>query len=397
MVPIHARRQERRELVSADLFHEATQKKYGGRLDTRTLPGQWPSAFEFIRKQAEEIIASAISSHSESSHSKFPPLPPIHFDFAASNAPQPFAALCRGQHIIGFTRGLVQGIFLLFERMLSDRRILPQIGNPAKEADHPQLIMPLGALDTPILSALWQDYMASGERIPSDKTRNEYCSWLLKWAFCFVLFHELAHIINGHVGWIKKPKHKSGFVLEFGMLPKTKREAVERHTLEVDADGWATTYCIHQIGKESQNSSETQRFNGYNTHLFTWFFATFSFMKLFRDFPPSKLYKSTHPPFRLRVGYTWQCALTQAMAQHGKTFDEIQKPFTDAARATDLAFHFLTGSPMPKSPAWYIDVFSPDGIDHWNRIANCWNKRLRQELLSHCYDMLRDPLPLVDK
>lgn len=312
----------------------------------------------------------------------YPRLPPIHLDFADVNQVNAFAFVYETQHFIGVTRGAVLTTALLFERMLSDRRILMHIGNAKGEIDRPPLALPLA-------DALLLDNLANGPKGPTDQSRKVYCGFLTQMAFAFLFSHELAHILHGHVDR-NEAMRRSPFMAEFGSPPITQEQAIESQLLEMDADTSAIAHGVGFVERAAINPPcDIPKLVNYEGILFAWLFAVFSFFRIFGDnlVVSADLYKTKHPPLRLRVGHAWWSACTNAKHNHGREIDRLVPVVWRAASSVERAFQFLTGQKI-SPPTRYTEAFAPTKYnrDHKNRLMKRWNEGLRQELLTYAYE-----------
>jgi len=359
--------------VSADLFHEATAF-LGGRLDSAVLPAGTATYLARLRAGAEELIGAVRSNH--------PRLPPIYFDFIAANEVNACAFAHKGWHFIGVTAGAVLGMRLLFGRMLSDRRILPEIGDPRNDVEHPRL-------GQPVLPALLEASLKNGTTPPRDPVRLDYCEFLSVAAFAVLLFHELTHIRNGHVDYRAR---RAPFLAELGNAPVGPDEAITLQAMENDADtgaAWFGTDLVYLWAN---------RLRPRNPHLQTYeailggmLFAVFSFFRVFTDVPlaGTDLCGYTHPPFRFRIGTFLETMKYCVEVRHGISEDALPLEVARATAMTEKAFHFLTGEPVAsptRTDRWrYTEWWWPVGREHKARLRKRWEGGLRKELESHGY------------
>ena len=165
------------------MFHEATYLAgLGGRLDTDALAAKQSTLFAQVRhsggvftevRHLGDVFATVVRRIC-------PKLPPVHVDFVANSIVGAWAFSYKGQYFIGITKGAVVGVYMLFERMLSDRRILRNVGDPNTGVDHPPL-------ESDFMSALVQSVAKNGPPPLTDPIRREYCSWLIDAAFMFLV------------------------------------------------------------------------------------------------------------------------------------------------------------------------------------------------------------------
>jgi hypothetical protein len=359
--------------VSADIFDEFTKAAFGcGRLNPAVLDRVKAAYIADLRSGAERLIASAGKA--------FPKLPPIHFDFVATDEVNAWAFLHKGQHCIGVTAAAVLGMSFLFQRMLSDRRILRGIGDPTKCVEHP----PLGL---PLLPAIARDTAVKGPPPPPDFPRQWYYNFIVRLAFNFLFYHELGHILNGHVDWAVNRKH-APLVAELGWAPGSVEESIEMQALEMDADSFALAQAIGATGEWAKAPpGNLPHLQTYKELLFAWMFAAFSFFRLFGDEPleGADLYGSSHPPYRVRLANVWEIVVRAAVGHHGADLFPTLDVVGNAGDEVEQAFHCLSGEPVAPRIRYVEGMFLPAAKEHKARLIRRWNGGLRDELLQYAY------------
>jgi hypothetical protein len=333
--------------MSADLFEEATfHYCLGGRFNTDALSAKQSVNFADAKTLGNELAAAIRRT--------CPRLPPIHLDFVANPCINAWAFAYKGEYFIAIPQGTVEGIALLFERVLSDRRLWPDLGN--------------GPLQT-------------------DPIRREFCDALVELALIFLFFHELHHILNGHVGY-ESAKHGSPFLAELGLAPRSPEEAIDRQMLEVDADICAAGSCVDAVGDIAKKPKSTiPQLRNWNDLLFAQLFAIFTLFRLFGDEPLARIdfYKRSHPPFRFRLRLVWETVRAIAQQRHSATYEQIDSTYKRAAFHAESASSFMTGEPLTE---WirYTEAFaSPECREYYNRLLRRWKEGLRQELMPYAY------------
>ena len=118
----------------------------------------------------------------------------------------------QGSYSIGMSTGTVFVLRSLFYRLLSDPNVLPGVGRGV-----PATIAPTA----------WPDALTDATNLPgggmtaiapADSERVKYADFLLDQAIEFILHHEVAHIVNGHVDY--DSRHRGLLLLpERGFMP----------------------------------------------------------------------------------------------------------------------------------------------------------------------------------
>jgi len=309
-------------------------------------------------------------------------LPPIHFDFMDLDEPNATAFVHKGQYFIGLTTGAAIGMTFLFKRMLSDCRILPDLGNLQEEHDYQNRL-----LTRPILPSLRLDMDRNGE-IPAPKGhRREYFEFLAQMAAYFLILHEITHIESGHVDYID-----CHFLAECGGKQNDRDTAILTQCLEVDADVGAAGVAFRMMDDIRRDSPYyCPQIQTYEGRLIALSMAILSFFRSFQDEPlaGANLLAHQHPPDRFRFSALLGAIPGAVSNQPGTTLERAMRMFFRGSRLTEEAFHVLTGDPKPDytSPDQipYAEALGPVGIKHRELLRKRWEGGLRDELLRHAY------------
>jgi hypothetical protein len=125
----------------------------------------------------------------------------LHFDFVAND--QINAATCksRGVYLLGLNVGTADRLARLFSSVLSWPEILPVIGDPSKEVAVPFDVAGCLALRRPVMGERSKPG-ASQFLMPRNKARRNAAICMNLMAMDFVVAHELAHALGGHVDFL---------------------------------------------------------------------------------------------------------------------------------------------------------------------------------------------------
>jgi len=143
-----------------------------------------------------------------------------------------FASKYNNQYFIVFTRGLIANHLLLFDRIFADPNILSYIGNPEEEKN-----------DLPIIENLNFDFEKWSQETPYFRSPNNSCRQMhsnhfFHLAMDFILSHEAAHIIHGHVDYWKSIRNLPLVEINYSQ-EKSKVNPMIRKVIERDADCYA--------------------------------------------------------------------------------------------------------------------------------------------------------------
>ncbi|MFC7473942.1 hypothetical protein ACFQS7_06230 [Dankookia sp. GCM10030260] len=127
--------------------------------------------------------------------------------------------------------GAIDIINHTFNSLLSSRQFLAKVGDVRLEAERPQL----GHFETSF-DKIIKEY---GSMQPKCRIRHRLARFMASAALEFILFHELGHIVNGHIS-------PESLRFEFGAYGGSE-ENLFAHTLEMDADATAVVFLFSKF------------------------------------------------------------------------------------------------------------------------------------------------------
>ncbi len=163
-----------------------------------------------------------------------------------SNSFNAFAAQDSGWFLIGVNQAVYTVMRKIFCRMLADRRVLPKIGDPSLEEEN----LPL--LDLKDSDKVLHD---TSNVYPKCAKRFVYIYMLYEECMDFLISHELAHIIRGHVGFMTKGQE--GIVYsELSPILNLSDNSLESQAMEAHADLSAAKRCLLSTLNKCRLSTE---------------------------------------------------------------------------------------------------------------------------------------------
>jgi len=236
----------------------------------------------------------------------------VHLGVVQSHLLNAFAAEHLGWFLIGINRGTYHFLLSVAARMLSDRRVLPDIGDPEKELP-----------EVPVTDLLsMEDSRLDKPLFPKSPVRDQYSHMLYEEMIQFLIFHELAHIVRGHVGFLSSP-NRTGLIQEFNMAPQPGGSLASQ-AMEAHADMSAAELCFinsfskHQLSQDpdcriaDDDSVNAIRKELYADKALTAMRTALAIYLLFRAFAPdsrattrlqeSELIQGSHPHPLVRQG-----------------------------------------------------------------------------------------------
>jgi len=253
--------------------------------------------FDWITPQIEAIIQSHIRNTSS----------PFEVEFAYVNNPTLNASVELFVHedksYIGLNVGSARIIFNHFFQALSHPNLFLNIGDPKSEEYKKKKIQGV-TFNINSDGAINQTY-ANGqpmiEYFPNDPIRLDYARLLSLHSIIFLIEHEIAHLVNGHLA-----------------LRSHKRlDVFSEQVLEWDADSWAMSQGVGRTIKHtSQLSYEMPKsirwiYSSFENDLSTWLFSITSLFLLNSSIPfdIDKLEVYDHPPAPLSATFVLSTTL----------------------------------------------------------------------------------------
>lgn len=358
-------------------------KKKGGRLNYTDLNPELKEFYEYFKIRAQESIHSIYKQLSGISD--------ISFDIIEDYSFNAFATGVGNFYFIGINRGTIATLALVFDRYFADRALFPFIGNIENESS-----------DLPIIKNIALNYEYTVDELPyfeppQDPTRNAVAKHLTKLAIDFILAHEIAHIILGHVDYLNSEYNIILDELSHSETDQTKNKKT-RKSLEMDADAWATTILLSSemrrvIGKlpiQGKEWKETYNRPGIVITYFTFAIATI--FRIYGDqrLDNSKFENETYPQPRLRYVISMlQIAIDPDFLKLNEKMkfdlDKNGVPITVAAgfNIIEDAFNYITGK--KPSTLSIIDAWGAIGFTQLNTLIDYWNFEIKEKLEKYSY------------
>ncbi len=367
-----------------DEFFDRSLADLGGRFSPNTIDKGFVEYLQIIRQQSQDFIR-IFSQY-------VPTMPIVGFEFADDPGIGAWALTDDRveKHGIAFSFGLPLLLSVAFQRLLADGRVLPQIGNAAlEERELPAVVSPIAGVIRP---DFWQMHdLSNWGGIPKDPQRQVFANIAVQMAMNFVLCHELFHISNGHLRWLKQA-YGIRTISEFSFAPTmhTPEFFLAMQTLEMDADMCASgTSLATYVKAHIHNGEGPFQGSGFdNTEALThaWLF---SINILFRLLGDERLIceatNKSHPTSSIRMYMSWQnvkYALKSALSTNEFDVTSIRtQAFTDSY----YAMNYLAGRP-PRDILGLQDVFRSNEAEiYTNRLKQNWRKVMRPELAALSY------------
>jgi hypothetical protein len=366
-------------MTNEEIFDRgAALRKLGRRLD-RSRGGDEP-------RRNYDAVAAVARSLIDNARAGIPKLKPVHFDFVWDGRVNAFAFREGDTYFIGLTSGALVALQIVFYRILSDARHLPDIGDPNLERSDLSVLTAL----SPDAEAMYQAGMRP--QLPQTEPRRAFARALFEQAFMFLVGHELAHITRGHVDYLDA-KCGTPFIAEVGWTNTKAPGLMERQAIEMDADRRSTWSRIDSLRLTMAAGIPfpwTDRAPSAVELIHDWALSTGWLFRLFGDqkFAGVDLSTIPYPPVPLRRAMAFNTGLLAVRW----IWDAALLPTATAAvqqanLETELTFTAITGEPT--SVEGLSDAFGQLGKEHALRLWDYWNKNVADRVAP--YSLEPDP------
>jgi hypothetical protein len=329
--------------------------------------------FQSRAKRAVELIASARRLYATKST-----LGPVYFDFVDSNQFNAVAAIRDKSGVIGMLSGAALLPFDFFKRLLSHPDVALGVGSPNLEVVGPYHREALVENYQELIDARTRENRPIESFPPICLIRQIFAATVTRIAFDFLLTHELAHIINGHLGYLLF--NSRGLPYRIELEPSSSNPAQDDpftcQTLEMDADSEAACFTL--------NVSTIQI--GNIDPVYTWAFAINGLFYLWGlEYNLADISTASHPPTACRTAIA-QSAAWENAKHHSEAAGEAFWDATQKGAADIFDGCSKIGAPMTDAmiAAFASGIASKESQDYFARLKEHW-KSIRPSLMNFAF------------
>jgi hypothetical protein len=315
---------------------------------------------EAHQRNAETWLANARAKHT-------PKMYPVHFGYVESFHINAFAFTSQNYGFVAVYSGAITALYRFFTNMLASARFLKRIGNPDLEEE-------------------WTGYPHVPLRTPKDPRRAMFSGLLITCAIDFLFWHEIAHIMNGHVDFLNATTGLTTLAELTGTV-LSEENNLTRQSLEMDADSFATGQGLYNafgnLAEPGRVSPDGWRewYSSPELTLFTWVLAIYGFFRIFFGGATrfDALLQTQHPPDNIRLRMVI-LTLVEFLKRRGEDnlIPTVNSMLNEVANTTE---HFCAlFSAVAPDPTGIQEAFDPRATQHIDVLLNHW-KTLRPNLL----------------
>jgi hypothetical protein len=199
------------------------------------------------------------------------------------------------RYFIGINIGVLVLLSNILFRMFSSNSVLAEIGDISKEKDTRKIY------DAQIrnIQKLLDDF--NEDLTPKDETRLAAGSFFFKSILEFLMFHEYAHIISGHIDYYSATKGVFKLYEIQSDFHSSCEDPIFQQTIELLADDFAVFGCMRflhhtQLGEMPINPLLKPYFNDWRSTLQFWYLPIYTFFRIFGHLNHPHLLKLGHHP-----------------------------------------------------------------------------------------------------
>jgi hypothetical protein len=306
--------------------------------------------------------------------------PKIYSGITNASRLNAFAIHRDGIDVIGINKGVDELVRSLFHLLFRCPEVFPAVG-----------VCSTSMVESPweTLHRLPSDTCQIGGDLidaPDDVARRCLANLLAKYALEFLIAHELAHVIRGHVRLTVNDRLIQIEERGYEDAHPRQDDCLLRHALEMDADAFATVQGIKNVSNRTiRSDSELELLCDRVTALNYWLFSTHC---LFRLFEPTKveldrLCTTSHPPARIRQSWVNESCI--ALCDDGRIEIEPATFWNISNETTLNVDDSITRIAPNAGPLDEASITAERAVDeHMDRIREKWCE-IRPELMKVAY------------
>ena len=277
-------------------------------------------------------------------------------DYVKLNA---LATSCADGYVIRINRGVLQHAFGAALGLCCCPGFLPSVGDAADEVE-PKL----GARGFPPIPLTDQDDDTS-VLIPRDQVRGTIAHMLADVAIHFLLYHEIGHIVGGHLEAFNAISGNTSSISEYGSTGRSKEDISLLHALECDADAFACHVSSNVItakvmANEVRSLMQTDAWPPEDCAFITILTAVSVLFRMLSPTAPATIgaAQETYPHPAVRDFVVGCCILARGMGREQLSVEKVDDLLRDSVRNVEevWADHCLHGQSLASPAAWAADV-----------------------------------------
>jgi hypothetical protein len=309
----------------------------------------------------------------------------IYIDIIDNSMVNAVARKFEDSYFIGIFKGTINILDYYSRKFTSHPNILFDFGSANQENNRTKLYNSIIKNDIHIIDE-------DPPILPITESRRQLRNLVFSQSILNIVFHELGHIVNGHIDLLKLSHTHSLEEIQMEQTKLTSMESLNRQTLEIDADAFSASETFLEILKvyDSKNDAYREILPNLRSVFKLWSFVRQMCWKIMEnDYIGKDLLKITHPPTNLRFRYT-RIAGLYIVKERGDAdlIDNFEISFSLGVAQADEAFKILCEKET--SPLTISKELSNYHFSHGLLIFCHWDF-IRESLLPFASYPLRNP------
>jgi len=302
-------------------------------------------------------------------------LPDVYIDIIDNSSLNACATKSGQKYFIGIHGGTIFLIYDIFFRMMSSRNIFTGIGDVTKEAETKKIF-------NAQLTDLGQLAVVKDQHeilTPVSYARGLLAQLFIDIAIEFLIAHEYAHIIFGHVDYCHSIL--GTFEIEETTQKSTTSKVIDplvSQTLEMDADSFATNRGMEMLNLIFTNPNfavpDAQQFyKNWPSMIKMWVFSIYTFFRIFGHTNNSNSIKTDlHPPASIRSHLVMANIFSIFQVKYDTSLlSEISTICIDAALTVEKAFEEISHQGFDLAPLDFSK--KEEALIHGRFLMKNWN------------------------
>lgn len=303
----------------------------------------------------------------------------IYLDFINNSEVNAVVAKFEGSYYIGINEGCLPVFNFLARKIAANPDILSEFGESGGENNRSKV------------QYLLNIYPVEGEvkEEPLTQTRRYLALAIYTQLILNVAFHELGHILNGHIDLISSAKVNFLEERQSDDDKVTRLQSYDHQTLEIDADAFSAIETLREL-REMQSSPDEpyqELFPDDKKLIKLWsFIRTLGWRLMEVNVKPENLLSIKHPPTNIRFDFS-RVAGYENYKYLGFDIEHFNENYYTGAEEVNTAIRMLSiTDPLPISLNFEKN---PQEMTHASFIFFHWDE-IREKLKKHATIGLRD-------
>lgn len=262
-------------------------------------------------------------------------------------------------YIIQINRGALQHIYGAAFGLCCCPGFLPSVGNAAGEME--PKIEAGGFPPMPLTEGM----DVAKVLVPETESRGTIAYLLADVATYFLLYHEIGHIVGGHLEALNARSGTTASISEYSVTKRSTEDVSLLHAFECDADAFACHVSMglltgKAMAEEVRHLMQRQAWPPEDCAFITILTAVSMLFRLLYPTAPATIdaTRGTHPHPAVRDFVVGSCALARGMARGQLSVEKVDQVLEYSVRNVEevWAKRYLGGQALASPAVWVADI-----------------------------------------